>query len=90
VTDLFLGVAVAIGVLIAANVHRVAVGPTIHDRLVGVNVVGVNAMLLLVLFGVVFDRLDMFIDLAIVYALLSFVSLIAVGKYLERSRRGRP
>lgn len=84
-THLFLGATVAVGVLIAVNIHRVLIGPTIHDRLIGVNVVGVNAVLLLVLLGVLFGRLDMFIDLALVYALLSFVGLLAVAKYLERS-----
>lgn len=78
-----LGVAIFIGLLIAANFHRVAVGPTVYDRLVGVGVVGVNAVLLLVLLGVLFERTDMFIDLAIAYALLNFISLIAVAKYLE-------
>lgn len=86
-SQFFLGFTIAVGVLIAVNVHRVVIGPTIHDRLIGVNVVGVNAVLLLVLLGVVFDRLEMFIDLAIVYALLSFVSFIAMGKYFERSQR---
>lgn len=86
-STLFLAVAIAVSGLIAVNIHRVVVGPTIHDRLVGVNVVGVNAVLLLVLLGVLFDRLDMFVDLAIVYALLSFVGLIAVAKYLEQAGR---
>lgn len=85
---LFLAVTIAIGVLIAINVYRVVIGPTIHDRLLAVNVVGVNAVLLLVLLGEVFDRLSMFVDLALVYALLSFVSFIAVGRFLERSEGG--
>lgn len=89
-TGVFLGVTIAVSILIAVNFHRVVVGPTLHDRLIGVNVVGVNAVLLLVLLGVVFKRLDMFIDLAIVYALLSFVGFIAVGKYLEHADRRRP
>lgn len=82
-----LGVAVFIGGLIAVNFHRVVAGPTVYDRLIGVGVIGVNAVLLLVMLGVLFERPDMFIDLAIVYALLNFISLIAMGKYLEAPRR---
>lgn len=82
----FIAVSVAIGALIAVNVHRVVYGPTVYDRLLALNVVGVNAVLLLALLGVIFDRLETFIDLAIVYALLSFIGLIAVAKYLEPPR----
>ena len=80
---LILGVSIALAVLMALNLIRTLKGPTVFDRLVGVNVIGVNAVLLIVLLGVVFDRLDMFIDMALVYALLNFIGLIAVSKYLE-------
>ena len=40
--------------------------------------------LLLVLMGVVFERVDMFIDISTGYALLNLVGAIAVAKYLEQ------
>ncbi|MEK9658976.1 MAG: MrpF/PhaF family protein, partial [Chloroflexota bacterium] len=35
--------------------------------------------------GFLFERPDMFVDLALGYALLNFVGTVAVGKYLERN-----
>lgn len=86
-SQLVLGVAIALSVLMAANLYRALKGPTVFDRLVGVNVIGVNGVLLVVLLGVVFDRLDMFIDMALVYALLNFIGVLAVSKYLEKSNQ---
>lgn len=85
-SGVFLGLGVAIGVLIAVNLVRVAAGPTVFDRLVAVNVIGTKSILLLVVTGFVFERVDLFVDLAIAYALLSFVGVVAVGKYLDLRR----
>ena len=82
-SGVFLGLGVAIGLLIAVNLFRVARGPTVYDRLVAVNMIGTKSILLLVVTGFVFGRVDLFVDLAIAYALLSFVGVVAVGKYLE-------
>ena len=71
------------------NLIRVAAGPTLYDRLVAVNVIGTKSILLLVVMGFVFGRVELFVDLAIAYALLSFVGVVAVGKYLEL-RTGSP
>lgn len=82
-TGVFLGLGLLIGALIAVNLYRVARGPTVYDRLIAVGVIGTNSVLLLVVIGLVFGRLELFVDLAIVYAMLNFVGVIAVGKYLE-------
>lgn len=82
-TGVFLGLALLIGGLIAANLYRVARGPTIYDRLIAVGVIGTKSVLLLLMIGLVFGREELFVDLAIAYALLNFVGVVAVGKYLE-------
>lgn len=64
--------------------YRVAVGPTIYDRILGAGVVGTKAIVLISLVGFLFNRFDMFIDIAMAYALLNFISVIAVAKYLEK------
>lgn len=80
----FLGLALFMGALVAVNLYRVAMGPTLYDRLVAVNMIGTKSILLLVVTGILFDREAAFVDLAIVYALLSFVGVIAIAKHLER------
>lgn len=82
-SGVFLALGVAIALLIAVNLIRVAAGPTLYDRLVAVNVIGTKSILLLVVTGFLFGRVELFVDLAIAYALLSFVGVVAVGKYLE-------
>lgn len=89
-TAVLLFTALFIGVLIAVNLYRVAVGPTLYDRLVATSVIGTKSILVLVLTGSIFERVAYFVDLSIVYALLGFVGVVAAGKYLEpRSRTAR-
>jgi multicomponent Na+:H+ antiporter subunit F len=84
VNGVFLGLALFIGALVAVNLYRVASGPTLYDRLVAVNMIGTKSILLLGVAGILFEREAAFVDLAIVYAMLSFVGVIAIAKYLER------
>ena len=81
-----LAVGVALFVLMLPALYRVAVGPTSFDRLVAVNVIGTKTAVLLVVIGVMFGRLDMFVDFALAYALLNFVGSLAVARYLNRTR----
>jgi multicomponent Na+:H+ antiporter subunit F len=64
-------------------------GPTVFDRTIGAGLIGTNAVLVLVLIGFVYDRVDMFVDLALTYAMLNFIGIIALSKYFERTREGR-
>ncbi len=66
-------------------VYRIWVGPTAFDRMLAVNVIGTKTAVLLVIIGTLFDRVDMFVDFAIAYALLNFVSAIVVSRYLNRT-----
>ena len=67
----------------AALFYRLLVGRTPFDRLLAAAAIGTNAVILLVLIGFVFERPDMFVDLALSYALLNFIGTVVVGKYLE-------
>lgn len=57
-------------------------GPTVYDRLLAANNFGTKTVLLIALYGFVTARAD-FLDLAIAYALINFVSMIAVLKFFE-------
>ncbi len=80
----FICVLFTLAVLIAAYLYRVLQGPTIFDRLLGLNGISTKAIILLVLMGTVFERVDMFIDISTGYALLNLVGALAVAKYLEQ------
>jgi multicomponent Na+:H+ antiporter subunit F len=80
------GLGVLVALLIAANFIRVFVGPSIYDRLLGVGAIGTNAVILLALLAFIYDRPDGFLDLAITYAILNFIGVVAVAKYLTVSK----
>ena len=76
---------VALFILMVPVVYRIWVGPTGFDRLLGVNVIGTKTAVLLIIIGTIYDRVDMFVDFAIAYALLNFVGAIVVSRYLNRT-----
>ena len=61
---------------------RVIRGPTAPDRIVGLDTINTIVIVLMVVFGAVFNEV-IYIDVAIVYALLSFISTLFIAKYLE-------
>lgn len=83
-SSFLLVVTVFIAVLTAVSMYRVAVGKTIFDRIIAAGLVGTNGFIILVLIGFLFERINMFIDIAIAYALLNFVIVIVLGKYFDR------
>lgn len=79
-----LGVTVFIVVLTAISLYRIAVGKTIFDRIIAAMLVGTNGFIILILIGFLYERINMFIDIAIAYALLNFVIVIVLGKYFDQ------
>ena len=79
----FFCVLVLLAILIGAFLYRVLQGPTIFDRVLGLNGISTKSIILLVIMGTYFDRVDMFIDISTGYALLNLVGALAVAKYLE-------
>jgi len=68
-------------VIILIGFYRVAVGPTVFDRLLAIGAMGAKTIGLVCLFGFLYGRFDMFIDIALAYAILNFIGGIAVAKY---------
>ena len=77
-------VLVMLAILLFVYLYRVLRGPTIFDRVLGLNGISTKAIILLIVIGVYFVRVDMFIDIATGYALLNLVGALAVAKYLEQ------
>ena len=80
----FFCVLVLLAILIGAFLYRVLQGPTIFDRVLGLNGISTKSIILLVIMGTYFDRVDMFIDISTGYALLNLVGALAVAKDLEQ------
>lgn len=84
-SSFLLGTAILIAVMTAVCLYRIAVGRTVFDRVLAASLVGTNGVILLLLIGFLYKRIDMFVDIAITYALLNFILVIVIGKYFERT-----
>ena len=62
---------------------RLIRGPGAYNRLLAAGAIGTFSIVLLAIVGYLYERPDMFVDLALTYALLNFVGTVAVAKYLE-------
>lgn len=63
-------------------VIRIILGPTAPDRVVGLDTINTIVIVSMVVFGAAFEEV-IYIDVAIVYALLSFISTLFIAKYLQ-------
>lgn len=73
----------AILVVMIMAIFRAIMGPTTYDRVLAVNMFGTKTVLLISLLGFVMGRPE-FLDIAIVYALINFISVIGVLRYSNR------
>lgn len=79
---MYLAVVAAILIVLALALTRALLGPTVYDRILAVNMFGTKIVLLIAVLGLVAGRFD-FIDIALVYALINFISIIAVLRFFE-------
>jgi len=84
--DIFFYAAIIICLIMVLSLYRAVFGPTILDRLIGVNAIGSKTTALLVLIGLLYHRADMFVDIAIAYAMLNFIAVLAASKYLQKRK----
>ena len=82
----FLYSAIALLLLIGFCLIRVIKGPSVLDRILGGNVIGTHATVLLLLIGLLYNNLAMFIDIALAYAMLNFIATLAASKYFLRRK----
>jgi multicomponent Na+:H+ antiporter subunit F len=64
---------------------RAIAGPTLPDRIIGVNIISTKALIILVLIAYIFEQ-SIYLDVAFVYALLNFIVTVTAGRYLETGR----
>lgn len=78
--DVFLGAAAIFVLLAVVMLYRVVKGPTMQDRVLAVNVLGTNTVVILALLAAGLEE-PWFLDIALVYALLNFLVTIAISKF---------
>lgn len=75
-----------LSLLIFLPLYRAVFGPTVLDRLVGVNAIGSKTTVLLILIGLLYGRVEMFVDIALAYALLNFIAVLAASRFFHKKR----
>jgi len=71
-----------LGITASLALYRVIFGPTPWDRLIAVNLISSKVVMIMIAAAVFFKR-RIYLDVALVYAIIGFVSIIAISKFLE-------
>lgn len=74
--------ALSILVAMALALSRAFVGPTLYDKILAANTFGTKTVLLIAILGFLMNRPD-FMDIALVYALMNFITMIAILRFFE-------
>ena len=79
---MYYAVTLATLVTMGLALARAVIGPTVYDRVLAVNMFGTKTVLLVAVIAFLFGRPD-FLDLALAYALINFISVVAVLKLVD-------
>jgi multicomponent Na+:H+ antiporter subunit F len=79
--DVWILTVVCLVVLMALATVRLVLGPTAPDRVIALDAVNTLVIAAMIIFGVIYREV-IFVDVAIVYGLLSFVSTLYIAKYI--------
>ena len=85
---MFVAATTAILVTMALALVRALLGPTVYDRILAVHMFNTKTVLLIAALGFLTGRPD-FLDIALLYALIAFISTIAVLKFFEYGDLGQ-
>lgn len=67
---------------ILACLYRAIKGPTQADRLIAINVIGTKTIIIIAMVSFIIKE-TYFVDVALVYALISFITSIVIANYIE-------
>lgn len=79
---MYIAISLAILITMGLALARAIAGPTIYDRIAAVNLFGTKTVLLIAVFAFISGRTDL-LDIALLYALINFIGVIAVLKLVS-------
>lgn len=83
---MYIAASIAIVVTMGLALARAIMGPSVYDRVLAVNMFGTKTVLLLAVIAFFYERPD-FLDLALAYALINFIGVLAVLEFFQTSRQ---
>ena len=67
--------------------YRAIYGPTVIDRILGVNLIGTKTTIMIIIIGTLYSQVEMFVDIALAYALLNFIASLAAARFFQRHKQ---
>ncbi len=81
--EFLLSVGIGLCILVFFVLYRVVFGPGVFNRVAALSAIGTKTLIILLIIGFLYNRVEMFIDISLVYALLNLIGTLAAAKYLE-------
>jgi len=75
--------AIMVMLMIFLSLIRALSGPTAPDRVVAINLIGTETLIIITLIARIYNQVY-FLDIAMVYALMSFITTVGIAKYMEK------
>lgn len=88
-TAVYVIVALSILLTMSLALYRARAGPSWFDRILALNSIGTKTVLLIPVILAVIDRFD-FLDLALLYSLMSFIGTVAVLRFSKYGHFAEP
>ncbi|MFT5548785.1 MAG: multicomponent Na+:H+ antiporter subunit F [Candidatus Azotimanducaceae bacterium] len=86
---MYYAVTLALIFTMALALARAIIGPSVYDRVLAVNMLGTKTVLLLAVIAFLLGRPD-FLDLALAYALINFIGVLAVLEFFRKRAAKQP
>jgi multicomponent Na+:H+ antiporter subunit F len=80
---IFSAAAIIVLLLTLPFIYRAIRGPTLYDRVVALNGIGTIVPVMMILIGLMYDRVDMFVDIALAIFLLNLFTTLLIGRYVR-------
>ena len=84
----FLFTGVLVTAFISLPLYRLITGPTIPDKVIALDTINTYIVAAMILYGAAFEEI-IYIDIAIVYALLSYITTLYIAKFIERRAKDK-
>ncbi len=82
-SSILIGGSYCLVVLLFLCLVRAFIGPSVQDRVAAINLIGTKTVIFMVFVAIATDQL-FFFDVALVYALISFLMTVGMAKYMEK------
>ena len=82
----FIAILAGLLAIVLTMIITMFVGKTVYEKLNALFVINTNIVMLILVVGLIDDRMDMHIDIALSYAILGFITTVILAKFIGGRR----